>query len=128
MIDNEIVKEHFFSPRNITPDALPRADMLVMEKGDKSIGDWVRVTYQCNRQEEILYFTYKVFGHPYLIAGLSLYSEKMLGKQLEKLNHVSSLEIIQQFEIPKNKQYLALFLEDVFREMVMFWRGQKNEK
>lgn len=128
MMYNDIVTTHFFSPRNVTPQHLALSGMCQLEKGEKSLGDWVFVTFQCNEAEEILYFTYKVFGHPFLIAGLSVWSEYCRGKTLVEVSQLSHQTLIQDFAIPKNKQYLALFLEDLLRDMVKTWREEHGER
>jgi NifU-like protein involved in Fe-S cluster formation len=119
---NALVREHFFSPRNAGFLLLESKETVFVSQGKKALGDWVDVQLCCNQSEVILYFRYKVLGHPFLIAGLSMYSEALIGKTLDEALRVSHKEMIDLLGIPKNKYYCALFLEDLMGEMVNAWR------
>lgn len=123
---NALVTDHFFSPRNIGNTPPEGIKVYVVKHGDRALGEYAEVRFCLNDRLDILYFNYKVLGHPYLIAGLSYLSEALKGKPLSKANTFTHEVLTEHLDIPKNKRYCALFLEDVLQDMLR--KGRDHDK
>jgi nitrogen fixation NifU-like protein len=119
---NNVVKEHFFKPRNIENGEL--SYLQPASVGSAEAYEHIQIWMDCDEEGRITKLTYKVLGNPYLIALLSLVSESLTGKTLLEAKQYSFADNIALLEIPKHKRYCVMLVEDVIN--VLIKRQQQN--
>ena len=127
---SEVVKTHFFEPKNILSQTDQVGDqMLSVSRGQISLGDAATLYVVCQPGSKVIeQLKFKVYGNPYLIAGLSYLTEMFVGSSLSEVEKkLSANLLIEQLAMPPTKHYVAYFIEDLFRELIQEWR-KKHEQ
>lgn len=126
---NKLVETHFFNPKNIYDAREFTEPHISVAVGSIELGDAITLYLACNMSTQKIHrFEYKVYGSPFLIAGLSYLSEKIMGSTLSEVEALSlSEELIKVFEIPRTKQYSAYMIEDSINKLIKNWRQKYVE-
>ena len=115
---NDVVKEHFFAPKNVDAGHLGHVEPASF--GSREACEYICVWMDCNGGK-ITKMTYKVLGNPYLIAMLSITSEALVGKTLEEALHYDYASSIALLDIPKHKRYCVILVWDVVKVLIERW-------
>lgn len=124
IIDNKQVKEHFFSPKNCDVGDMTHVESVVC--GSLEAGERVEMWMEC-QDERVNQLTYKVLGNPYLIAILSISSEALVGKTLEEVEHFDFNAYVTELQIPKNKRYCVMMVQDIVSECIKNSKAVDND-
>jgi len=127
MIYNHLVASHFFEPRNVFDGSDNYKDYIIVNSGTIALGDAIVLYFNCSLETKVIsQIKFKVYGNPYLVASVSYWSEKLVGKKIDAVSSLSSQELIDDLEITQTKKYCAYMVEDVFNQAVKQWREEND--
>ncbi len=124
---NALVKEHFFNPQNVNVDNEVGEGDIEVSVGEVHYGGLIKLTLNIDASGVIQTCRYKVYGNPYLVAGLSLWSTRLQGQSIDKAKAYSHQELIDLLEIPKTKRYCALLIEDALKKAIEKWQVKDEQ-
>jgi nitrogen fixation protein NifU and related proteins len=101
---NDLVREHFRSPRNLGEIEFPDGVGLV---GDPECGDYFKVFIRVEG-DRLAQVTFKVFGCPAAVATCSMMSEIATGMSVDEAYQVDDLDIMRALGgLPEPKQHCS---------------------
>ena len=126
-IYSQMVKEHFFNPRNIVSEDVPQWDWDgEAEVGSPACGDvmkmWIKV-----EGNKIVKAGWKTFGCASAIASTSILSEMITedgGMDLDRAYKITARDIIEKLGgLPKNKIHCSVLGDQALRKAIDDFRN-----
>lgn len=113
---SDIVKDHFFNPRNIVEGDKPDWDYNgVGEVGSPACGDVMRMWISVEK-DRVVKCGWKTFGCASAIASTSVLSEMVIGKTLAEAGLIRAKDIIEKLGgLPDNKIHCSVLGDQALR-------------
>lgn len=120
---NQNVLNHFFNPHGVDDGSLIKA--TEHQFGSIGFSDVIQLKLLVERNC-IQALHYKVIGGPYLIACLSWLSEYLQDKPLTEIEKITVEKLVNMFDIPKTKFYVAIISIDAVKQVINKWEEQND--
>lgn len=126
-IYSDVVKDHFFNPRNIVAADAPNWEYNgVGEVGSPACGDvmriWIKVT-----DDKIIKCGWKTFGCASAIASTSILSEMVIGMNISDAEKIKPADIIDKLGgLPKNKIHCSVLGDQALRMAINNYKDNIN--
>ncbi len=115
---NELVRQHFFEPQHVLLNNINKTAYVCFSEGSVALGDAIEFYAQFDKtNRKLIKLKFKAFGNPYLIAAMSYICEQLQEKSLDYINDFSVQSLIELFEMPKTKYYVAYMIEDALNKL-----------
>lgn len=123
MQNNQLVTQHFFYPQNLLQLGEEKLAQTVVELGSPQLGDALKIYLAIDKAtQQVVLFKYRVFGNPFLIAAVSVFSEQAYTMDLSELENAEFDRVFDKLAIPATKQYVIFFIEDAVKQACKEWR------
>jgi nitrogen fixation NifU-like protein len=126
-IYSDVVKDHFFNPRNIVEGEMPEWKFDgVGEVGSPACGDVMRFWIMVENGK-ITKCGWKTFGCASAIASTSILSEMTIGRTLDEAKNINAKEIVEKLGgLPINKIHCSVLGDQALRAAIINY--EENEK
>jgi nitrogen fixation protein NifU and related proteins len=123
MVYNDLVKRHFFQPKNLFSGKEEPMDVITIRLGTVALGDAITLYFKCDPKTLLIEtLQFKVYGNPYLIAAMSYWSEQLTSQPLHVAEAMSAPNLIADLALPQTKHYCAYMVEDALQQAITNWR------
>jgi NifU-like protein involved in Fe-S cluster formation/bacterioferritin-associated ferredoxin len=131
----DVVKDHFFHPRNFMEDERAYADAAVGLVGSPACGDvmkvWIRVD---PKTERITDLKWQTFGCASAIASTSVMSEMVMengGMTLDQARRIGPRDILERLGgLPERKIHCSVLGDKALRDAIndYYWKAGQHDK
>ncbi|MBA2655569.1 MAG: iron-sulfur cluster assembly scaffold protein [Tatlockia sp.] len=119
MMYNKLVEANFFNPRHVgVVDLLSSNLSAYCRRGEAGRGDILDLYLLCNKKGIVEKARFKAFGNPYLVAAAEWLCRQLEGSSIYQHPCYDFKYLLQLLEIPQKRYFVALFVEDSYRELV----------
>ncbi len=120
---SDVVKDHFFNPRNFAMDNVDESAFNAVGKvGSPACGDELRVWMFVDEREKIQSFRWKTFGCGSAIASTSMASEMLTengGMTLEEARQIKPQDIMERLGgLPQRKFHCSVLCDKALRDAI----------
>ena len=124
-IYTDIVKDHFFNPRNV--GEIPDADG-VGTVGNPTCGD-VMTIYIKIKDNRISDIKFKTYGCVAAIASTDYLCELVLNKTLEEAEKVTAKDVVNEMgNVPQIKLHCSVLAHDALKKAIEAYREKNSQK
>ncbi|MEZ5584252.1 MAG: iron-sulfur cluster assembly scaffold protein [Candidatus Competibacteraceae bacterium] len=111
MIYSDVIREHFYHPRNVGTFHAEEATVGTGRKGSPGSGNMIQLQIKVMQQTVIADTRFKAYGGVSMIAAGSWISEWLKGKTLEQAAGIDNAWIAEQLTLPATQIRTAVLME-----------------
>lgn len=115
---NALVQQYFYQDTHNKRFAASDDGVVTVKQGNSQIGDSLELQVKCVG-ETIEAMRFKAFGNPYCIAICAWLCEQYSGKTRQQLQQCDAGYLIDLFEIPTIKHYVAYQIEQLIQQLLI---------
>jgi len=127
---SELVKKHFFNPKNVLLEEPERGDFDAMGViGAPICGDVMRMWMKVDKKTgKIKKLKWRTFGCATAIASTSMFSEMIIGMTIEEALKIKPKDIVEKLGgLPVIKMHCSVLADQAFKKTVEDYK-KKNKK